>query len=186
MKTLQQHIEEKLVLQNNTKIRKNKYHPATKEELVEIIKSEVEKNGWECDLNHIDVSEITDMSHLFCGSKKNGHGLSNFNGDISQWDVSNVKNMKSMFNHAYSFNQPIGNWDVSNVINMECMFCCAESFNQDISKWDVSNVTDMGFMFFSAESFDQDISGWKLNENCDCKFMFDDCLLKEEFKPKGI
>jgi len=37
-----------------------------------------------------------------------------FNGDISEWDVSNVINMESMFEYS-SFNQDISNWNVDNV-----------------------------------------------------------------------
>ncbi|MDB9989698.1 BspA family leucine-rich repeat surface protein [Flavobacteriaceae bacterium] len=40
---------------------------------------------------------------------------SNFNEDISSWDVSNVNNMNGMFHGASSFNQDISSWDVSNV-----------------------------------------------------------------------
>ena len=43
------------------------------------------------------------------------------NGDISQWDVSNVKNMYCMF-HGSKFNRDISQWDVSNVENMNNMF----------------------------------------------------------------
>jgi len=46
---------------------------------------------------------------------------SQFNGDISNWDVSNVTDMKQMFYRS--------------------------QFNGDISKWDVSNVTQMFEMF---------------------------------------
>ena len=56
------------------------------------------------------------MRYMFSKSK--------FNGDISQWDVSNVYDMNSMF--AYS------------------SFTCE---NGDISKWDVSKVKDMSYMF---------------------------------------
>ena len=38
-----------------------------------------------------------------------------FNQNISQWDVSNVTDMYSMFNYAYSFNQDLSIWDVENV-----------------------------------------------------------------------
>jgi len=60
----------------------------TKDELIEIIK------GYpvDADLNHLDVSLITDMSGLFRSSK--------FNGDISQWDVSKIVNMIGMSNHT--------------------------------------------------------------------------------------
>ena len=37
----------------------------------------------------------------------------NFNQDISSWDVSNVNTMSHMFVNASSFNQNIGSWDVS-------------------------------------------------------------------------
>ena len=136
MKTLKQHIFEKLrVTKGNTT--KHTLFPKSKDELKQMVKHEISKNGNECSLNHIDVSRITDMSELFINS--------NFNGDISKWDVSNVENMESMFWWA-AFNGDISNWDVSSVINMRLMFYKSK-FNGDISNWDVSNVTDMISMF---------------------------------------
>ena len=61
-------------------------------------------------------------------------------GEIEDWDVSNVKNMKEMFMDASSFNQPLNNWNVSNVKFMDQMFLNASSFNQPLTNWNVSNV----------------------------------------------
>ena len=44
-----------------------------------------------------------------------------FDGDISEWDVSNVTNMYEMF-YASKFNGDISNWKVSKVETMEEMF----------------------------------------------------------------
>ena len=149
MKSLTQHINEKLVL--TKKLNKHTLFPETKEELVDMIKDEISKNGNECSLNHIDVSQITDMSKLFYNSR--------FNGDISQWDVSNVEDMNSMFESAESFNQPIGDWDISKVKNM-------------------------GYMFWSANKFNQDISKWRINRECRIIAMFGYCPIGEKYKPK--
>jgi surface protein len=45
---------------------------------------------------------------------------SQFNGDISNWDVSKVKSMGWMF-HDSQFTGNISNWDVSKVTDMEYM-----------------------------------------------------------------
>jgi len=68
----------------------------------------------------------------------------------------------------------ISEWDVSNVIDMRWMFYKAKSFNQDISNWDISNVTDMKFMFHNTKSFNQDLSSWgdKLHKDVDVFNMF--------------
>lgn len=58
--------------------------PKDKDELIQIIEDTIKKEGRHCNLNFIDTSKITDMSYLF----KN----SDFNGNISEWDVSNVEN----------------------------------------------------------------------------------------------
>ena len=71
-----------------------------------------------------------------------------FNGDISNWNVGNVKNMYSMFANS-KFNNDISNWNVSNIIIMRGMFFNSE-FNGDISNWDVSNVEDMEGMFYKS------------------------------------
>ena len=112
MKTLQNYITEKILINKNSKIVYN-YHPKTKDELRKIIKQKIESEGNECDLNDIDTSNITDMSNLF--------EYSDFNGDISRWNVSNVENMRYMFTNS-KFNNDISNWDVSNVIDKSHIF----------------------------------------------------------------
>lgn len=130
-------------------MRKEKIQPKTKNELEDIINSEILENGIYCDLNHIDTSLITDMGSLFRDSR--------FNGNISQWDTSNVKFMYSMFNNS-DFNGDISKWNTSKVEEMQRMFQNAE-FNQDISNWDVSNVKEM-FCIFDNSNFEQDVSNW--------------------------
>ena len=49
-------------------------------------------------------------------------GCSKFNQDISNWDVSKVKNMNTMFYGCSKFNQDISNWDVSKVKSMYGIF----------------------------------------------------------------
>jgi len=120
--------------------------------LQQIIAETIEKEGANCNLNFIDVSNVFRMEALFKNSP--------FNGDISQWNVSNVTNMKEMFCGS-RFNGDISQWDVSNVTNMSGMFRNS-SFNGDISRWNVSKVSNMKEMF-SGSHFDKDISCWDVS-----------------------
>ena len=175
MKSLARYIQEKLVIKKN-KTTSYKYFPETKKELSEIIIKRIKDEGNEVDLNDIDTSKITDMSSLFEGT--------NFNGDISKWDVSNVTNMHGMFYWCDKFNQDISSWDVSNVKNMSFMFSHCDKFNQDISSWDVSNVTSMREMFYSCKSFNQDISNWDVSSVADNYSIFEYCPIEKKYKPK--
>ena len=78
--------------------------PASKNELVMIIRDRISKEGPSCDLNDIDTSLITDMTGLFYDS--------DFNGDISEWNVSNIENMSRMFDDS-KFSQDISSWKIS-------------------------------------------------------------------------
>ena len=46
----------------------------------------------------------------------------NFNGDISQWDVSNVTDMSWVFSECENFNKDLSKWDVSNVKDYRHIF----------------------------------------------------------------
>ena len=68
--------------------------------------------GADADLNHIDTSEVTNMCNLF---RRN----SDFNGDISMWDMSKVTSMDSMFYaDTKLISLDLSNFDTSNVISM--------------------------------------------------------------------
>ena len=97
----------------------------TRMELEQHIDLHIRQEGPQCDLNHIDVSQMTDMRGVFAGSK--------FNGDISQWDVSNVTMMGYMFKSS-TFDGDISRWNVARVFDMREMFYECP-FNGDLSQW---------------------------------------------------
>jgi len=109
----------------------------TKNELKDLIKIGVILLGNTGNFNWIDTSKITDMSGLF-------ESNSNFNGDISLWDVSNTIDMSRMF-YESNFNGNLYNWDVSNVKNMQFIFCKNKRFNTDISRWDITTAFELSY-----------------------------------------
>ena len=92
---------------------------------------------------------------------------------IDNWDTSNVTDMSSMFQNAFSFNNTISSWNTSNVTNMSNMFSDARVFNNNISSWNTQNVTTMRRMFATAYDFNQPIlSYWKTSNVTNMAGMF--------------
>lgn len=144
-----------------------KYKPKKVWQLRSLIEKQVKKYGSNCDLNHINVSKMTNMSGLFFEI--------DFNGDISKWDVSNVKDMSTMF-HRSNFNGDISGWNISSVEKMEFMFANS-TFNGDISKWDVSNVKKMDFMFHESK-YEGNLNEWNVINLESMQYMFDSSKFK--------
>ena len=118
-------------------------HPTKRFKLMDIINKAIKDQGPNCDLNFIDVSKIDNMEELFWQ-------FDEFNGDISQWDVSNVEDMSCMFQES-AFSGDISHWNTKNVHYMNAMFSSSE-FNGDISQWDVSNV-NLAFCMFKRAKY---------------------------------
>jgi surface protein len=75
------------------------------------------------------------------------NNCSSFNGNVSPWDVSNVRAFGSMFNGCSSFNQDLSQWDFSGLAIGSCNSASiiyflrgATAFNQDISNWDLTGA----------------------------------------------
>jgi len=129
------------------------------------------------DFSSWDVSGVTSMIGLF-------NGCSNFNGDITTWDVSNVSTFSynasgfriGMFYNCISFNQDIGGWDVSSSTDLSGMFENCRVFNQDLSNWYMDNKTELGEMFSGCYAFNNGgsdgIKNWNVSNCIDFDIMF--------------
>ena len=156
-----------------------KYHPKSKDELIENIKELISKDIY--DLNCIDTSEIIDMTSLFDVGNYN-KPLNNI--DISNWNVSKVKHMQFMFDGYENFNCDLSNWNVSNVEDMLCMFKYCKNFEgKGLENWNVGKVTDMDSMFENCKKLDCDLSNWDVHNVISMKYMFQNC---EKFKAEGL
>jgi len=102
-----------------------------------------------------DVSNVHDMNGVFYNGCWNYCiSTTNFNADISRWDVSSVTSMSYMFSSAQSFNGDISRWDVSSVTYMNSMFSYASSFDGDLSNWNTANANGNAYsMFYGATAW---------------------------------
>ena len=84
-----------------------------------------------------------------------------FNGDLSKWDTSKVTDFGNLFANAFVFNRDLTTWNTTNVVRMDRTFANTTVFNGDISTWDTSNVNNMKEIFQQAKAFNSDINGWE-------------------------
>ena len=188
MKTLNQYIQEKLIVNKDYRDAKIA-EPKTFDELRKIIEDRYDKLGPGTKQNPIDFNDI-DVSNLDSFYDKNKGGIfgnTKFKYiDIKYWDVSNATNIAYMFYMCKELESigDISGWDVSSIRNMIGMFYECRSFNQDLSGWNVSNVTSMSFMFYNCKSFNQDISSWNVSNVIYNNKIFEGCPIKNEYKPK--
>jgi len=83
--------------------------------------------------------------------------------DLSNFNTSNVTNMRSMFNDCESLTTlDLSNFNTSNVTNMRSMFNDCESLTTlDLSNFNTSNVTNMSSMFYGCLYLNTlNITGW--------------------------
>ena len=179
----------------STKIVQSKIK-ATDDTIHQIVKDELDRLGYDADLNHIDVSEVTTM---YSGGGTIGWNGSPFynevinnkdeiisrkiNVDVSKWNVSKCTNFAYMFYECYIFNCDISEWDVSKANTFSQMFSFCEKFNSDLSSWNTSNVTKMTGMFNRCLSFDfKTIANWDVSNVTNAAWIFannEDTLKKQ-------
>ena len=149
MKTLTKHLNEKLIINKNFV---DCSVVCNNDNVFDIVNVEVHKqsgNGQTrlhpIDLNHIDVSEVTEMTCLF--DAINDEVTLRYI-DISEWDVSNVERMKWMFCDCKELVSvgDLSNWDVRKLEDAEGMFkhCKKLTYVGDISNWKPDNLNDHG------------------------------------------
>ena len=193
MKTLTKYLNEKLVIfpsQVDEKLVINKSYkdgqytctPKTFDELRKIIEDRYKKLGHGTKQNPIDFNDVdvSNIESFYCYDYNLGlfEDLEFEYIDISDWDVSNVENMKYMFQGCTRL-RSVGdllNWDVSNAKGMYKMFYCCEKLKSvgDLSGWNVSKVEDISFMFYKCKQLKSvgDLSNWNVSkvENVNCMF----------------
>ena len=98
------------------------------------------------DFTQIYTGNVTDLSYLF--------SFTDFNQDISDWDVSNVTNMHAMIGYNDDFNQDISNWDTSSVTHITHFMDSNSAFTYDLSDWTVCQMTNPANYAFFADNSD--------------------------------
>ena len=119
----------------------------SKEQLIEYLKSEIEKQGENVVIKNLDVSLIDDLSELF---RDIGRQIKTL--DLSGWNTSKVTNMNRMFHVCDSLESlDLSGWDTSNVEHMSWMFFyCSSLKSLNLSGWDKFNFRYINDIFYNC------------------------------------
>lgn len=162
---------------------------------------ELKRVGTDADLNRFDVSEVTKMEYIFEDTDFSGDvskwnvsnltnalglfkGCKNFNSDLSRWDVRNLKYASEMFSECENFNQDLSRWQIDSIETAEHMFFKCYKFNSDLSDWNVSKCKKFAGMFYMCKEFTSDLSSWEIQHDSEIYAMFYKCS-RLDFKMVG-
>lgn len=73
-------------------------------ELHALVRKEIADNGPACDLNHLDVSDVMDISDTFKGT--------GFVGDVSRWSIGTARDLRGLFANT-PFSGDLSKWDLN-------------------------------------------------------------------------
>lgn len=169
---------------------------ANDECIFSIVKSEIQRLGHAANLNHIDVSGVTQMSKLFASKEyKARRDVDDFfTGDIGQWSAMNSLSKSTISQWTNSININLNNkssnWNIENVQSIDSIFhgwhkeaalACVDmsEFNGDISGWKVFNVENAKGMF-AGSKFNNDLSEWIFATGADVKNIFQDSHFEKD------
>ncbi len=134
---------------------------APRGQLQGLVQEAIATHGPQCDLNHLDVSNVQSMAFLFADTP--------FNGDISKWNTSQVLDMSNMFIDC-PFDGDISQWDTRSLRTAENMFMRSR-FNGDVSRWNTSRLYNTMRMFEDSV-FNGSIASWDTREMQQAARMF--------------
>ena len=184
MKSLNEYIIEKILINKNSKL--NKIKVETLIQLKSIIWERYHNNNSFIDLTDLDISELDDLSGVF--ARLNKVEII----DISGWYTSNVTFMEEMFRKCSKLKNIIGieNLDVSKLKIANSMFYMCENLVEldltnwnpillnsawnmfsycsnlkiikNIENWQLPNIKDVSYMFYECTKLDVDLSNWDL------------------------
>ena len=172
MKSLNQYIIEKILINKSSKF--NKIKVETRKQLETIILERYNKNKSFIDLTDIDISELDDLSYIF-------YELYSMEVvDISGWDTSNVITMDCMFSQCPKLKKIIGieNLDVSKSEDVSYMFYGGENLVElDLTNWNPKLLQKTRYMFYGCSNLKiiKNIENWQLPNIKNVSYMFCNC-----------
>ena len=172
MKSLNQYIIEKILINKSSKF--NKIKVESKDQLQSIIQKRYHSNNSFISLTDIDVSELDDLSGVFARLNKVEVI------DISGWDTSNVITMDCMFSQCPKLKNIIGieNLDVSKLEDVSYMFYgCQNLVELDLTNWNPKLLQKTHYMFYGCSNLKiiKNIENWQLPNIKNVRQMFDKC-----------
>ena len=181
----QEGYQEKLLYVDKDKSLNNGWHLLdNKSEITKcVIENEVHPMSLCAAFNEFSgITAIEGVENIKTDKCKSLRGLTNkctslSSIDLSNWDVSNVTNMKIMFQLCSTLTSvgDLSNWDTSNVADTGWMFYgCSSLASVDLSNWDTSNVTNLKSMFNGCSKLTSvgDLSNWDTSNVTDMSYMF--------------
>ena len=179
MRTLAQHIEERLIINKNFSY-KEPFKPNTAQELQDYVDSRVDEliknNEDTLDMSNVDISLLTQNSsndkplyQIFKDPFKKIN-KKNIIVDVSYWDVSNYTRIDCIFFECECIETIIGleTWDVSNIKDFAGLFSqCSNLKNVNVSGWKLKNAYTMLAMFYGCENLKKikGIDTWKFADD---------------------
>lgn len=143
---------------------------ANNDNLQKIVLDQINAFGKDADMNHIDTSEVTQMIDTF--------SKTNFCGDVSKWNVSNVASFNSTFAFCKDFDCDLSQWETTSAKSMIGMFwSCVHFIGKGLERWNMSNVSQLNGMFYRCESLKGDtLVDWKFESLENTRLMFNQCI----------